>query len=117
MDFFDLSEVVLDVVDTPNGSVRKKVIKSLQGVSAILGIPVETNTQIVFRHHINPVAQGGGRRMKRVLTNQYQNEILRNLKIPLAYVQKGYYVNEEDMRRKEVGAYLDKLWLLADMKV
>lgn len=35
MDFYDLSEVVLDIVDTPTGSVRKKVVKSLQSAYVI----------------------------------------------------------------------------------
>lgn len=52
--------------------------------------------------------------MKRVLNHQYQNEILRNLNIPLAYVTNPYYVDEDEMRRKEVGPFCDVPQPLAD---
>ncbi|KEP51830.1 5'-nucleotidase, carboxy-terminal domain protein [Rhizoctonia solani 123E] len=88
-DFFDLSEVALELEEKPNAKHRKYVIKSLK----------------VTRHHmagksINPNDVRNSS-MQKVLRRQFQNEVLRGLNVPVASLPEPIKFSSEDPRKYE----------------
>lgn len=83
-DFYDLSEVRIEVEDAPEGLARKKIVKSLQ----------------VIRHCIDALP-GGDRRMRNVLKRQYRSEILKGLDTALVKFRTSVKVNMVEVRSKE----------------
>ncbi|QRV89758.1 nucleotide phosphoesterase protein YfkN [Ceratobasidium sp. AG-Ba] len=57
-DFRDLSEMTLELEDTPDGSIRRKIIKSIRGVRRVIkpGMPSSASLSAVLKEQLDSVS-------------------------------------------------------------
>ncbi|KAF8701381.1 Metallo-dependent phosphatase, partial [Rhizoctonia solani] len=121
-DFQDLSEVMIQVEERPNGTERKYVVTSVKGKYRVSLSKVDSDTPTVKRHRFEPIKppeEGAGpgkiddtqqkhiqttstkKPMARVLKRQFDNEVLAGLKTPVAVNENQIVIDESKSRSEE----------------
>ncbi|KAF8666177.1 Metallo-dependent phosphatase [Rhizoctonia solani] len=120
--FQDLSEVMIQVEERPNGTERKYVVTSVKGEYSVSLSKGDSHTPKVKRHRFEPIElpkEGAGpakiddtqqkhiqttstkKPMARVLKRQFDNEVLAGLKTPVAVNEDQIVIDESKSRSEE----------------